>query len=265
MADNPLIKLVIESFDIYFLIFARMLGIFLTAPFFSRREIPAVFKITLSVIISYMLLPFLASTVTISHNFLNVFMISIKEFAAGAAIGLTAQMLFNVFLAAGAQNDLQMGLSMAQQVDPSTGSQITNSGNLIVGFAYLIFLATDAHHIFLRGIINSYDILPIGAAVFKSSNFLNYIIKLMLYFAETSLLIVIPIVIILFLGNLLLAFLAKIMPQMNVFIVGMPFKILIGFVAMVIIFPHMKEVIKQVFESMIKYEYLLMRILGSSA
>lgn len=259
-----LLNIISNSLDIFLLIFTRMVGIFLTAPFFSRKEIPYWIKVMTAFFMTYILLPSLAGSANINQNIINILFLGLKEFIIGVSIGLSSQMLFNVFLAAGALSDLQMGLSMAQEVDPTTGSQITNTGSLFVAFAYVLFLVTDAHYLFIRAIMNSYDILPIGHGVFYTSNFLNYIIKVVLSFAQNSLLLIMPIMIVLFLGNLLLAFMAKVMPQMNVFIVGMPFKILIGFITLVIIIPHMKDMTMKVFEEMIKSIYMFLRVLGQN-
>lgn len=262
--NNSFLLLLMNSMDVFFLIFARVMGIFLVAPFFSRMQVPSFVKVGLNMIISYSILPFLIYQSQMNYDFIELIFLFIKEFVLGLVIGYTAQMFFNIFISAGSLADIQMGLSMAQTVDPSTNIRMTNTGNLLTAFAYLIFFASNSHHLLIRGIVNSFALLPIGKGVFYTSNFLNYVIKLLLYVIETSLLIIMPIMIVLILGNILLAFMSKVMPQMNVFIVGMPFKIFVGFIVLVILIPHIKGLTVGIFMKISEYMYMLLRILSES-
>ena len=75
-----------------------------------------------------------------------------------------------------------------------------------------------------------------------------------------SIQLVIPIIIVLFLGNVLLAFMSKVMPQMNVFIVGMPFKIIVGFMIFSFTLSSVKGIILEVFKKMMEYLYLFINL-----
>lgn len=260
--NNEFLMMLVNSIDVFFLVFARIVGIFMVAPFFSRTQVSSFVKVGLSMIVSYSILPFLIYQTNINYTFYETLFLSIKEFVTGLMFGLTAQMFFNIFTAAGGNADVQIGLSMAQSIDPSTNSQITNTGNLFTAFAYLIFFASNLHHLLIRAIINSFEMLPLGQARIHTTDTFNFIIKLFLNFMETAILLVIPIMITLFLGNLLLAFMSKVMPQMNVFIVGMPFKILIGFSIIMILTPHLKDLFVEVFYEMSEFLYMLLRILS---
>lgn len=259
--NNDFLVLLMNSIDVFFLIFSRITGIFLVAPFISRTQVPSFVKVGLNMIISYSILPFLIYQTKLDYEFIELIFLCIKEFMLGIVIGLTCQMFFNIFISAGATSDIQIGLSMAQTVDPSTNTQVTNTGNLLQAFAYLIFFASNSHHLLIRGILNSFIMVPLGKGEFYSENFLQFIVKLFLYIIDTSILIIMPIMIVLFLGNLLLAFMSKVMPQMNVFIVGMPFKILIGFIIMAVLMPYIKGLTIEVFMNMSNYMYTLFRIL----
>ena len=127
-------------------------------------------------------------------------------------------------------------------------------------FAYLIFLYIDGHHYLMRAIINSFYILPLGEVHIANDNFINFIIKLFDYLLISSITIAIPIIISIFLGNLLLAFMAKIMPQMNVFVVGMPFKIFMGLIIFIISLPYMGDLIRMIVMNIYQYLYLFLDI-----
>ena len=76
----------------------------------------------------------------------------------------------------------------------------------------------------------------------------------------SSILLVVPIIITLFLGNILLAFMSKVMPQMNVFIVGMPFKIIVGFLIFYLSLPMIKNVVLDIFKNMSQYVFMFLKL-----
>ena len=258
---GELISFVVNSIDVYMLILARMIGMMFIAPMFSRNNIPATIKVGLSMIMSYIILPFVISNVNIDVGLSEFIFILIKEVFTGFCIGLCMILIFNIFLAAGSNADINIGLSMAQILDSSTGSNTTITGQLFNVFAFLIFLGLDIHHLLIKAIINSFELLPINTIDLYKNEFLDFLIKLNSYILISSLLIVIPIIITLFLGNILLAFISKVMPQMNVFIVGMPFKIIVGFAIFYITLSAIKGVVIDIFEKMMEYVFLLINIL----
>lgn len=258
---NELVNFVMSTVDIYILILSRILGMVFIAPMFSRSNIPATVKVGLSMILSYVILPFVASKTNLDVGNAEFLFIVIKEAFTGFCIGLCMSLIFNIFLAAGSNADVNIGLSMAQVFDPSTGSNITLSGQLFNVFGYLIFFILDMHHVLIKAIVNSFETLPLNSIHIYTEQFVPFIIKLNMYILINSLLLVIPIIITLFLGNLLLAFMSKVMPQMNVFVVGMPFKIIIGFIIFWITLPPIKNLVIDIFEKMMEYIFMIIKIL----
>ena len=257
---NELITFVMKSLDVYILILARILGMMFIAPMFSRNNIPATVKVGLSMIISYIILPFVISKVNLDVGSAEFIFIVIKEGFTGFCLGLCIAVILNIFLAAGSSADINLGLSMAQMVDPSTGSSTTPTGQLFSAFAYLVFFVLDLHQILIKSIVNSFELMPINTIDLHNTMFIPFLSKLSAYILVSSLLLVMPIIITLFLGNILLAFMAKVMPQMNVFVVGMPFKIIVGFSIFYITLAPIKSVIIDIFNKMLEYIYTFINI-----
>ena len=257
---TDLLTLVTKSMDLFILIFSRMMGMFFIAPMFSRNNIPATVKVGLSMIMSYIILPFIISETELQVETAEFIFLIVKEVFTGFCIGLCANVIFNIFSAAGANADIQIGLSMAQMMDTSTGEQRTVTGQLFNAFAFLIFFAVDAHHLLIKAIVNSFKLLPINTINLYTDNFISFVIKLYGYVTVASIQLVIPIIIVLFLGNVLLAFMSKVMPQMNVFIVGMPFKIIVGFMIFSFTLSSVKGIILEVLNKMMEYLYLFINI-----
>ncbi|CBH21841.1 FliR [Acetoanaerobium sticklandii] len=257
---NELFTTVITSINVFLLILSRVIGFISVAPVYGRNGIPLYVKIGLSIIVSYIILPFLVFEISTPIGSPELIFMSFKEVITGLGLGLIAQLFFSIFASAGAIIDMELGLSMSQVYDPQIGGQVTVTSKFLDIFAYLIFLYIDGHHYLMRAIINSFYILPLGSAQISNDNFINFTSKLVSYIFVSAITIAIPIIISIFLGNLLLAFMAKIMPQMNVFIVGMPFKIFLGLIIFIISLPYIGEVIRKILMNIYEYLYLFLEV-----
>lgn len=258
---NEMFTTVILSINVFLLIFSRMLGLFLAAPVFGRNSIPAPVKIGFSILISYMLLPVLVFEFGADVSTTELLFLSIKELVIGLGLGFIAQLFFTIFIAAGSLIDMEIGLSMSQIYDPQMGSQVTITSRFMDTFAYLIFLLVDGHHYLLKSLVNSFYVLPIGTAKIINDGMLAFTEELFSFIFTSAVTIAIPITISIFLVNLLLAFMAKIMPQMNVFVVGMPLKIFIGLAVFIVSVPYIGELIKKLLMNMYEYIYLFTNVL----
>lgn len=260
MFTEPIVT-ISRSIDVFMLILARMLGMFLLAPMFGRNSIPAPLKVGLCILLTYILLPMQFFRFTEELTTVRLVYLSMKELTIGLGLGLVAQVFFGIFLTAGAIMDLNVGLSMSRIYDPQTGSQITLTAKLLDVFAYLVFFSINGHHFLLKVLMNSYIVLPIASDIVIEESYGRFFIQLISYMFTSAITLGMPIMISLFMANLLLAFMAKIMPQMNVFIVGMPMKIFLGFVILMISLPFMSELIKSILYKMLEYMYLFTNII----
>lgn len=251
----------IQSINVFVLILGRMMGMFLIAPMFGRNSIPPMVKIALAILFSYILLPTQFYQLEINNNTIEIAFLLIREITIGLGLGFVAQTFFSIFLTAGSIMDLSIGLSMSRALDPQSGTQVTITSKLLDTFAYLVFFAINGHHFLVKALINSYIILPIGSTVVINENFLAFFIRLLTYLFTSAITLGIPIMISIFMANLLLAFMNKIMPQMNVFIVGMPMKIFLGLSMIIISVPFMTELIKTVFYKMLEYMYFFTNLI----
>lgn len=262
MFAEPFITLS-RSIDLFMLILSRMIGLFFIAPMMGRNSIPALLKLSICILLSYILLPFQLQLVELKPEvqMLELVVLLMREITIGLGLGFVAQVFFGIFLTAGAILDLEVGFSMVRLYDPQSGSQISISSKLIESFAYLIFFAVNGHHFLIRVLMNSYMVLPIRSEIMIGNNYLDFLIRLTAYMFVSAITLVIPITISIFMGNLLLAFMAKIMPQMNVFIVGMPMKIFLGLAVFFVSIPFMTQLIRKILFKMFEYMYLFNNII----
>ncbi len=247
---NEVFNQVLAYVNLYMLILARCIGLFIASPIFGRNNLPNIFKLGFCMILSYILLPYIQIETIDTMPFMQLLFFAMKEFVVGLIIGFIGFMIFSIFFLAGSFIDMELGFGMAGVMDPQYGTQVPLSGNFIYILSTLIFLMLNGHHYLIKALINSFTMLPINSLLKINDNFLIFLAKLFDFIFMSSVKIAIPIMIGIFLTNLILGILARTMPQMNVFVVGMPLKILFGLAIMSFVLPYYVPIIKIIFKEM---------------
>ncbi|MBW7473284.1 flagellar type III secretion system protein FliR [Paenibacillus oenotherae] len=239
----------LQGFPIFLLIFCRITSFFVVAPIFSSRNLPTTFKIGLGFMIS--LIVFLTyglkQTIVPDAEFILAI---IREVMAGVLLGFVAYLFFTVVQTAGAFIDLQMGFGMANVIDPMTGASAPLMGNFKFMIASLIFLSINGHHFLLSALMRSYEWIPLSNELFGriyEGSISDFIVKT---FAETFLLafqMAAPLVVAMFLTDVGLGFLARTAPQYNVFVIGIPIKIIVGLLMLAIMMPGLITIFEHLF------------------
>jgi flagellar biosynthetic protein FliR len=151
----------LDAFFGVLLIFLRVAAIVFSAPVLDTATIPVLFKAGLAFAVSILLLPVVDALVTVKGLSLMTFVIGVfSEIAIGVTIGLSVKLLFTGIQLAGQIVGFQMGVAMANVVDPASSSQIPILAQLYNLTAMLVFLAINAHHMFFTALVDSYRVLP---------------------------------------------------------------------------------------------------------
>lgn len=241
--------LTLENFELFFLILVRMSGFVYTAPLFSLRTVPvrvkAGFSIFLSIILFYTL-PISAAEYT---GIIGYGILVIKEAIAGALMGLFSNIAYHILAFAGQIIDMEIGFSMINQLDPVTRIQTTITANLYGYLVLLLMIITNLHHYFLKAVVDSYQVFAIGEAVFPPNIYLLMIRFVIDYFV-IAMRIVLPIFAAILVVNTILGILAKVAPQMNMFVIGMQLKILVGLIVIYLIIGLTPSVADFIFNEM---------------
>jgi flagellar biosynthesis protein FliR len=212
----------------FILVLMRTSGLFLTSPLFASRNIPASMKAGWALLTSLLLLPAVPLDVdTIPLTGMNFGLAAMRELMVGFILGMAAYFLFVGIQLAGQIIDIQMGLGMVNVIDPMTSTQVSIMGQYFYLVATLVFLAVDGHHLLIRAIADSFQIVPLGAAKFTPA-VAGKISELFSAAFFVAFRVGAPVIGALFLTNMAMGVLARTVPQMNVFIVGMPLAIGVG-------------------------------------
>lgn len=234
---NIPLGLVLNGIDAFLLVLVRMTGLFVVAPIFGRRNIPAYFKIAFS----FLLALILVNTITLPapdyvNNIYSYAFLIIKEFIVGLTLGFVSYVIFSAIYVAGQIIDMQVGFGVVNVIDPISNIQVPITSNFYFIISMLVFLGVDGHHALIRALFDSYNYIPLGGAVFNNS-LMNDIVRI---FGEMFVLgfkISAPIVAALLITDVALGVISRSVPQLNVFVVGMPLKILLGIIVMIITVP----------------------------
>ncbi|WP_425060871.1 flagellar biosynthetic protein FliR [Sporomusa carbonis] len=205
-----------------------MSGLFSSAPVFGARNIPVMVKAGLSLILSYILLPLLVRpNIIVPDALLPYVALVAGEFLIGLILGFACSFVFYGIQMAGSLLDTQIGFGIVNVMDPQFGQQVPLVGNFKYILALVVFLATNSHHIFLSAVFYSFKLVPVTKGVF-SPNMSNIVVDMVAGIFIVAFKISLPVLVSLVLTDVALGILARTMPQMNIFVVGVPGKIIVG-------------------------------------
>ena len=230
-------------------IFARLLGFIRLAPVFNRKEMPGMVKIALILILSVILTCTVKPDVTIIKD---SFMLSILlNIVVGAMIGYVAQLILLAVDAGGDMVNMQMGLSSAMVLDPTTSSQVSIVGKCFQFLGLIIFIQLGGVYWLLNALIHSFEIFPLDGTIVPLSQLINldYLIDMSSNVLYMGLQIASPILLATLGQDIILGVISKTAPQVNVFQLSFLFKPCLGAAILVWIMPMLVNIISDYFLS----------------
>ena len=231
--------------QVFLLILLRLAGLFLMAPIFSHRVLPKAAKFGMMILVALILVVALDSIeIAAVHSLTELVGMALKELLVGAIIGLFFQLIFYGAQTAGSLIGYQVGLAIATEFDPNTSSQVSIIGRYWYLIATLLFIALDGHHLIIRAIADSYAVIP-PAGVAIDSGVGNLIIRYSAYVFIIALKLAAPVMITLFLTDVVMGTITKTMPTFNVFFVGFPVKISVGLAVIALSLPIASYVLEK--------------------
>lgn len=224
------------------------------APFWSSRIIPMQVKIYFSILTSAVLLPLVwEQTPTLMLGPSPYILMVIQETVFGLILGIAGVLLFNAIHVAGQIIDTQMGFGMVNVLDPQSGTQIPMMGNFYYLIALLLFLISDGHHYLLQALMGSFNLLPPGTMISFPIHVWQDLAGLFTKILVFALQIALPVAGVLFLSDLALGIIARTVPQMNVFVLGIPIKIIVGVTTIIVVLPlyavSLRFLFRQIFDT----------------
>ncbi len=251
----------VERLEFFILMVVRIAGFIYTAPFFSLKNIPQRAKVLLSLtlgIICYFVVPY----EEIAYNGVIEYAgIVIKEAIAGMVLGLFCNLAFYVLQFAGQMADMEIGISMATQLDPTSNLQVTITSNILTYAVLLTMVVLNLHLFVLRAVVDSFLIIPVNAVNLAETTYEAYLAFLLDYFI-LAFRIILPVFASTLVVNTVLAVLAKAAPQMNMFVIGHQLKIFVGLFVLTLIMNYLPSISNLIYNKMMEMMRTAVAYLG---
>jgi len=250
-----------EQLQLFLFSFLRVSAILVTMPIVGNAIVPAQIKGGLSLLMTIMIYPFVPHDLSfVLYDFVPLMLRMAAEVFVGIVIGFTARFIFAGIQFAGDMIGFQMGFSIASVLDPLTSQQVSIISEFQFMMVMVIFLFVDAHHIFLTAMVDSFRILRIQDLQ-VSTDFFRRMVTLSGDVFVIAVKISAPIVAVLFFVNVGLGVIARTVPQINVFIVGIPLQIAVGLIFLGMTAPIFVKVVMHLFQRLAGDIHGLLRIM----
>lgn len=236
---------------LFLLLLTRNSGIFIISPFFGGMNTPVYFRAGLAFMITLLLFPMLDENARVSAppSVLMYALWVLMELFVGWLIGFVAYISLAAITMAGKVMDMQAGFAIVNVMDPTSGQQMPLIGSFLYNLAIIILLVTNGHHMILSGLVESYRLVPIGD-VNVGANLPMIIVNYTAGIFLTGMKIAMPVTFAVLLTNVGLGILARTMPQMNIFVVGIPMQIVVGLGVLMMLVPFYIMFLDVIFNEM---------------
>jgi flagellar biosynthetic protein FliR len=225
------------------IVLIRTASVLFFSPIYNQTSLPLMIKIGLALAIAVAIFPTINnSQQTLPDNVINFILLVFKEVAIGFLIGYVASLAFAAFIMGGELISAEMGLTMAELVDPLFGDRVSPIGQLLQIVAFILFFAINGHHWLINALVLSYKTVPL-TGVIELGFSMGKILHLFNGVFVAAIKIAAPIMIILGLTVVVSGFLARSTPEINIFLIIFPMKILVGFLLLVITFPFITRTV----------------------
>lgn len=246
---------------LFIVVFTRLSGMMTTAPLISTYPIPMQVKVWFMAAVAFILFPMVLAKAGFQTptNIPELTIILIKEFMIGYIIGFVANIVFIGVEVAADLVSMQMGLTAAQAFNPMTGDTSPILAQSYTLVASMIFIGMNGYQWIFSAVYNSFQIMPPGFGFLISGTLTHNVLFLTSQIFIIGIGIALPVFSVLFISDVLLGFVAKMMPQMNIFMVAMPFKIYLGMLLLIMLMSPLCSQIQILLE---KYLTSIMAVLG---
>ena len=227
------------------MVFSRLMGFIRFAPVFNRKEIPGMVKLALCLLLTIIITPFVK---TDSLFVMESFTLSIiLNIVTGALIGYMAQLILMAVEAGADMINMQMGLSSAMVLEPTTSSQVSILSKIMA----LFFINLGGVYWLIRALMRSFEIFPIYATSIPLEQLvnMNYLITMSSNVLFMGLQIAAPVLLATLGQDIILGVISKTAPQVNVFQLSFLFKPVLGAAIMIWILPMLLNIIGEYFLS----------------
>lgn len=242
--DMYQVSRILSAFLTYVLVLLRCGCLILFAPFFSSEVFPGRVRLMFAMAFSLLFIGVASRTAQVPRtmDMMALFLLAGQEFTLGMSICFLGTLIFTGVQLAGEMAGQQIGFSMANVLDPQSGIDMPMLGLINMNLTITMFITANLHLVFIYILMQSYEFVGIGALL-PDVNFNSPVLS-MGYAQATGLMrlglqMAMPIMLIMLMNSIVEGFVTKTMPQMNIQVLGMPLRVILGMTALIFVYPAM--------------------------
>jgi flagellar biosynthetic protein FliR len=226
----------------FVMVLTRISAFFLLVPVFGWKLLPVVIKVAVAMLLAIFFSSKTASAVSGSlgnpeqFSFMEVILLVANEATYGLALGLVVVLIFTVVKFSGQIAENQMGFSMVELFDPFTNEETQPIGSLLEMIFIILFLSANGHHLFLLIMSRSFEVFPAGS-IPTISILAGGVMKAGSTMFIAALRLAAPMLTVFLLFMIVLAILARIVPEMNIFFISFPLRVGLGLLMTTVFLP----------------------------
>jgi flagellar biosynthesis protein FliR len=219
----------------FMLVFARIGAMVMLLPGFGEVNIPVRIKLSIALLLTMIILPLHRQAYQVDLSSLApLVVLMLHEIVIGVVLGATARVTLSALQVAGSVIAQQLGLGFVTAIDPTQGQQGLLIGNFLTILGLTLLFATDSHHLVIAALNESYRIFAPGQ-MFSTGDVAALATKAFASAFKIGMQLSAPFLVFGLVFNLGLGVLARLMPQMQVYFVGVPLSILVGFLILALV------------------------------
>jgi flagellar biosynthetic protein FliR len=223
----------------FMLVFARIGAMVMLLPGLGESNIPVRIKLSIALLLTLIILPLHRQAYQVDiGSMASLLVLMMHEIVIGILLGATARVTLAALQVAGSVIAQQMGLGFVTSVDPTQGQQGVLIGNFLTMLGVTLLFATDSHHLVIAALNDSYKIFAPGESM-ASGDVASLATRAFSAAFRIGLQLSAPFLVFGLVFNIGLGVLARLMPQMQVYFVGVPFSILAGFLILALVITAM--------------------------
>jgi flagellar biosynthetic protein FliR len=214
------------------LVFLRVVGLMLAVPFFGSENMPNKTRVVLALALSVAINAGIGlAVVEMPTDILMTISLALRELLIGTALGFMVRLLIAAVEAGGAVAGISMGLSLSALLDIESGEQQIALGRLLGLATILMFFALGGHLVMTASLFEHFAHFPVGEPTFLLPS-LDQLADTGAWFIRTATLIASPIIVVALILNLLMGFIMRVVPSLNIFGIGIGILMIGGFIAL---------------------------------
>lgn len=207
----------------------RVTSFFMAAPILGTQVVNARARLMLGLLVTIVLVPVLPALPPFDGLAVSTYLLVGQQVLIGVLLGFCLQLLFQVFVLAGHMVAMNMGMGFSSMVDPTNGISVVAISQFYLIMTTLLFVASNGHLLMIEVLANSFRVMPIDQLLFPQHG-LWRLVSFGTWMFASAFVLAIPLVVTLLIANFAFGVMAKSSPQLNVFVLGFPFTLLLGLV-----------------------------------